>query len=209
MKPILLRPLPLTFYLRNDVVQIARDLLGKSLFSTIGGELTGGIITETEAYQGPDDMASHAYNNRRTMRTEVMFAEGGISYVYLCYGIHCLLNVVTNRVDIPHAVLIRALFPTHGIEIMEQRRKRKTLLCNGPGALAQALGIQRLHNGLSLAKEPLWIEDRGLSVEPEEIRAGPRVGIEYAKEHALLPWRFTLDPRHNSLASSKSDRVKL
>ncbi|MBI2812247.1 MAG: DNA-3-methyladenine glycosylase [Candidatus Melainabacteria bacterium] len=183
--------LPLSFYQRDDVVLIARELIGKKLFSTIGGELTGGTIIETEAYRGPDDRACHAYNNRRTPRTEVMFHNGGIAYVYLCYGMHNLLNVVTSCQGNPHAVLIRALTPTHGSQTMLRRRKR-TPLTNGPGALCQALGITREHNTLPFDKSPLWIENG--DPLPPKILATPRIGVEYAKEDALRPWRFVLQP---------------
>lgn len=184
------RALPHSFYLRPDVVTIARELIGKVVFSSIDGVLTGGIITETEAYRGPEDKASHAYNNRRTARTEVMFCEGGIAYVYMCYGIHFLLNVVTNSKDIPHAVLIRALHPIEGIKQMEERRKTPKNLCKGPGSVCQALGINRSHNGLSLQKPPLWIEDHGHTIDTIEV--GPRIGIDYAGEDARLPYRFFL-----------------
>lgn len=153
--------------------------------------LTGGMILETEAYRGPEDRASHAFNNRRTKRTEVMFQKGGIAYVYLCYGIHCLFNVVTNKNEIPHAILIRAIAPDCGINKMFQRRKKKKLhftLTSGPGSVCQALGIHLIHNGHTLTKPPIWIEDRGYT--PKNIHVGPRIGIEYAKEDALLPWRF-------------------
>jgi DNA-3-methyladenine glycosylase len=182
--------LSLDFYQQEDVVNIARDLIGKSIFTQFEGKLTGGVIIETEAYKGPEDLASHAYNNRRTLRTEVMYHAGGIAYVYICYGIHCLLNVVTNRIGIPHAVLIRALYPTHGIEFMQERRKKLSALCLGPGTLTQALGVTRLHNGISLMHAPLWIEDTGFAIDRNLIIATPRIGIAYAKEHALLPWRF-------------------
>ncbi len=188
--------LPSSFYIRDDVVQIARDLLGKWLFTQLDGQpITGGIIVETEAYAGEKDRASHAYNMRRTKRTEVMFHEGGISYVYLCYGMHYLLNIVTNKKETPHAVLIRAILPSVGVETMLQRRRKTRLdnrLTSGPGSTAQALGITHKHNGLSLASSQLWIEDREIILSGQEILAGPRIGIEYAQEDALLPWRFLL-----------------
>lgn len=195
------KTLDLLFYERDDVVQIAQDLLGKFLFSTIDGAITGGVITETEAYRGAEDRACHAYNNRRTKRTEVMFQRGGISYVYLCYGIHSLLNIVTNVHGIPHAVLIRGLTPTHGLELMEMRRGKKENLCAGPGALTQALGITLEHNALPLDQPPLWIEESGIDIPKSGILSSPRIGVAYAKEHALLPWRFFL-------ASSPSMRYK-
>ena len=189
------------FYERDDVVQIAKELIGKMLFSMIDKKLTGGIIIETEAYRGAEDRACHAYNNRRTKRTEVMFQKGGIAYVYLCYGIHPLLNIVTNTAEIPHAVLIRALSPTHGLEIMKTRRRHKDNLCTGPGNLTQALGITLKHNGLPLNQPPLWLEESAISIRENQIISTPRIGVEYAQEHALLPWRF-------SLASSLCIRYK-
>lgn len=180
--------MPPSFFLNEDVVQVAHDLIGKHLFSSINGELVGGMIIETEAYRGPDDRACHAYGNRHTKRTEVMFHEGGIAYVYLCYGIHPLLNVVTGPENHPHAVLIRALQPTHGLEIMKNRRGGKDNLCSGPGVVTQALGITLQHNGLSLLAPPLWIEER--EILKLNIMTSPRIGVEYAKEDALLPWRF-------------------
>lgn len=193
-----LEPLPLSFYEREDVVLIARELLGKTLFTEmIPGTITGGIITETEAYKGIEDKACHAYNNRRTPRTEVMYQRGGISYVYLCYGMHHLLNIVTNTQDIPHAVLIRAIYPCIGVETMLKRRNKSSLtkeLTSGPGALSQALGITKLHNGLSLLKKPLWIQDIEINLSEDKIQSSARIGVDYAKEHAKLPWRFTIDP---------------
>ncbi len=190
------RYLPPHFYQRDDVVLIAKELLGKALFSTIGGTLTGGIITETEAYRGPEDRACHAFNNRRTPRTEPMFQNGGIAYVYLCYGMHNLLNVVTGAEGIAHAVLIRAISPTHGLEKMLERRKKSKIcpaLTNGPGALCQALGITREFNRHPFNKEPLWIEETGVLPLPSQISATPRIGVDYAGEDAKLPWRFILD----------------
>lgn len=189
-------PLPFHFYQRDDVVQIAQELLGKKVFSTIGGILTGGMIIETEAYRGPDDRACHAYQYRRTPRNEVMFQRGGIAYIYLCYGMHHLLNVVTSGEGNPHAVLIRALHPTHGLKEMQKRRKKGSIdptLTNGPGALCQALRITREYNGHPLNQLPLWIEEGNLPFSHAKIYATPRIGIDYAKEDVKRPWRFVLD----------------
>jgi len=183
--------LPESFYIREDVIQLSKELLGKVLVTHIDGIITSGMITETEAYHAPEDKASHAYNNRRTPRTEVFYNTGGIGYVYLCYGIHNLFNVVTNKQDIPHAILIRAVEPLEGIDHMMQRRKKVKLdktLTAGPGALSQALGINKIHNKISLLGETVWIEDRSIKVE--SIIATTRVGIDYAEEYIDKPWRF-------------------
>jgi len=185
--------LPVDFYLRDDVVQISRDLLGKVLCTRIRGVLTRAVITETEAYAGVTDKASHAYGDRRTRRTEPMYAEGGTAYVYLCYGIHHLFNVVTNVEGIPHAVLIRGGRPLAGIPTMLRRRgktKLESSLLGGPGSTAQALGIHTRMTGLSLLGERIWIEDHGITVSMDRIRVGPRVGVDYAEEDAALPYRF-------------------
>lgn len=189
-----MKPLPLSFYQHTDVQLLAKQLLGKYLLTNFGN-LTGGMIIETEAYQGPEDRASHSFGGRRTKRNEVMFQQGGICYVYLIYGLHYLLNVVTNTHDVPHCVLIRALKPEIGIDEMLRRRHKQKLdktLCSGPGTLTQALGIDRNCNGLPLDKSPIWIEDRGIIVKDKDIEIGPRIGIDYAGEHALLPWRYCL-----------------
>lgn len=193
--------LPLSFYQQSDVLQLSQQLLGKFLLTNINKQLTGGMIVETEAYRGPEDRASHAYGMRRTKRTEVMYWEGGHAYVYLCYGIHTLFNVITNRQDIPHAILIRALEPTDGIETMLKRRhkvKADRTLTSGPGALTQALGITLAQNGALLTGSTVWIEDRGITIPVNEIITSPRVGIAYAREDALLPWRFRI--KHNQWA---------
>ena len=181
------------FYLRDDVVTISRDLLGKVLCTDIDGTLTRLMITETEAYAGVSDKASHACGGRRTRRTEPMFSEGGTVYVYLCYGIHHLFNVVTNRAGTPHAVLIRAGKPVSGTERMLQRRKKKTAdksLLAGPGSLARAMGITTHDTGCSLLDGPIWIEDHGIDVDDDSISVGPRVGVDYAGDDALRPYRF-------------------
>ena len=180
------------FYLRDDVVQISKELLGKYLLTKFNGKLTGGIITETEAYAGITDKASHAYGNRRTNRTEVMYHEGGKAYIYLCYGIHSLFNIVTNKKDIPDAVLIRAIKPTEGIDIMMKRRNKKTHnLISGPGTVAQALGMNTIHSGLDLCGNKIWLEDNGTNTS-NEIITSTRIGVSYAEEDALLPYRFHL-----------------
>ncbi|MDQ6469883.1 DNA-3-methyladenine glycosylase [Flavobacterium sp. LHD-80] len=156
-------------------------------------KITAGIIVETEAYFGIQDKASHAYGGRRTNRTEIMYSNGGISYVYLCYGIHHLFNIVTSVEGEPHAVLIRAIEPLTGKDIMEERRNTpcsKSAISSGPGSAAKALGIDASFNKKDLAGDEIWIEDHGIRYSEEEIAATPRVGVAYAQEDALLPWRF-------------------
>ena len=185
--------LPYSFYQQDDVINLAVQLLGKQLFTLINGELTGGTIVETEAYNGVLDKASHAYKGRFTPRTAPMYEEGGISYVYLCYGIHHLFNVVTGTKNNPHAVLIRGIEPTAGLSTMLKRRNMQSLaprITAGPGALAQALGIDRKLNAKDLLGDEIWIEDNNIQYRSEEIVASPRVGVAYAEDHALLPWRF-------------------
>lgn len=183
------------FYMRDDVVEVAGDLLGKVLCSDFDNITTKVIITETEAYAGVGDRASHAYGGRRTPRTEPMFAEGGIAYVYLCYGIHHLFNVVTGRRDNPLAVLVRAGRPFAGVEEMLTRRGKdradKKLLA-GPGSLSQALGIRTELSGASLSGTSVWIEDHGIEIANTAIDVGPRIGVDYAAEDAALPYRFVV-----------------
>ena len=185
--------LPLSYYLNKDVLFLAKDLLGKVLFTQLEGQITAGIIVETEAYFGEIDKASHAYGGRRTNRTEIMYSEGGVSYVYLCYGIHHLFNIVTSVKGEPHAVLIRAIEPLIGTEIMEQRRNMpitKSAISSGPGSAAKALGIDNTFNKKELGGEEIWIEDHGIKYTENDIAATPRVGVGYAQEDAFLPWRF-------------------
>jgi DNA-3-methyladenine glycosylase len=181
------------YYQNEDVVGLAKDLLGKVLYTRVGDEITAGIIVETEAYFGIKDKASHAYGGRRTNRTEIMYGAGGIAYVYLCYGMHNLFNVVTSVENDPHAVLIRGIEPLVGIEVIEERRNMpyiKGAISAGPGSAAKALGIDKAFNAKDLNGDEIWIEDHGILYKEEDIAASPRVGIAYAKEHALLPWRF-------------------
>lgn len=185
--------LPYSFYLNDDVNALATQLLGKQLFTNVNGLITGGTIVETEAYMGVVDKASHAYGGRLTERTKTMYLEGGVCYVYLCYGIHNLINVVTASLNTPHAVLIRGIEPTTGIETMLSRRNMPVLKPNltaGPGALSKALGIDRTMNGKDLTGDEIWIEDSNILFSPDQIVAVPRVGVAYAADHALLPWRY-------------------
>lgn len=186
--------IPLQYYFNEDVVAVAKDLLGKRLVTHINGMKTAGIIVETESYRGPEDKASHAYNNRRTQRTETMFKQGGCAYIYLCYGIHHLLNIVTGQQDVPHAVLIRAIEPVEGIEHMLVRRNMDEVehrLTAGPGVVSKAMGITREMDGVALNGSQIWLE-QGRSVASKDIIESPRVGVAYAEEDALLPWRFRL-----------------
>ena len=190
------KKLKIDFYLNENVVEVSRLLLGKKLCTFFDGQYTTGIITETEAYNGIEDKASHAYGNRLTPRTEVMYREGGVSYIYLCYGIFSLFNVVTNKAGTPNAVLIRAIKPVDGVEIMEHRRKKKykdNKFTGGPGTLSQALGIHYSQTGTSLMSNIIWIEETGIIIRKKNIITGPRVGVDYAGEDAKLPFRFIIN----------------
>lgn len=194
--------LPQRFYERKDVLQIAKELLGKVIMTRFDGMATAAMITETEAYAGAGDRASHAYGGRRTNRTEVMYAHGGVAYVYLCYGIHHLFNVVTHEADTPHAVLVRAAEPLEGIDTMLYRRNKLSVtpaLTSGPGAMSMALGIHTRHTGLSLQGAEITIEDRGIKVRQTDIVATPRIGVAYAMDDAFLPYRFYI--RDNKFVS--------
>ena len=183
------------FYKRDDVLLISRELLGKVLCTNFHGKLTSGIIVETEAYAGVTDKASHAYGGRRTNRTKTMYASGGIAYVYLCYGIHHLFNIVTNKENIPHAVLIRAIQPRDGIDIILQRRKKKKVdrsLMAGPGSLTRSLGITVKDSGTLLMDNLIWLEDQNIQIKNQDILASPRVGVQYAGKDANNPWRFRI-----------------
>ena len=188
-----MKKLPRDFYERPDVTRIARDLIGKVLVSRIGGHPTSGRIVETEAYEGVSDRASHAYGGRRTSRTEVMFGRGGTAYVYLCYGIHYLFNVVTHGKDTPHAVLVRGIEPVRGIPEMLGRTGKRSgdpTLGRGPGNVTKALGITTAQTGLSLLGSELYIADDGY-ITPD-LEESVRIGVDYAGEDALLPYRFSI-----------------
>ncbi len=200
-----LKKLEYSFYNRDDVVQIAKELLGKVLVTIFNGERTSGRIVETEAYAGSVDRASHAYGHRRTARTEVMFNKAATAYVYLCYGIHHLFNVVTNKKDIPHAILVRALEPLEGIDIMLKRTGKKELdysLTRGPGNVSKALGLNTRHTGTSLLKNEIFIGDDGFRIDPDSILSTARIGVDYAGEDAKLLYRFIV--KGNKYVSGKN-----
>lgn len=184
--------LPLSWFEGTDVVQMARALLGKIIVTEFDGIRTSGRISETEAYAGESDRASHCYGGRRTARTEIMYGAGGFAYVYLCYGIHHLFNVITNKEEMPQVVLIRAIQPLEGVELIRERLGKAVTvpvhkLAGGPGLVTKALGIRTAHTGLALDKL-ISIWDDGYI--PEEILTGPRIGIDYAQEDKDLPYRF-------------------
>lgn len=182
------------FY-QNDAVTAAEKLVGKLIVREINNEKIIARIVETEAYAGPYDKASHAYNNRKTDRTEVMFKKGGHVYVFLIYGIHHCFNIVTEKKGVPSAVLIRAVEPVAGIDLIRENRniksKRVEDLTNGPGKLAQALKIDLSFNGYNLITgSKLYILD------PENdnlnVKSSKRINIDYAEEYKNKKWRFYL-----------------
>jgi len=198
--------LPKEFYTQDNVVSVAKQLLGKVLYTRIDNVVSAGIICETEAYAGIADKASHAYGNKRSTRTEIMYNEGGCAYVYLIYGMYSLFNVVTNLAGVPHAVLVRSIIPYQGLEIMQQRRNGKELSLKdgiGPGRLSRLLGINYKMTGILLAKsgkgDAIWIEDIGIDILENKIQTGKRVGIDYAKEDAELLYRFWIQSNEFSL----------
>lgn len=191
------------FYTRNDVLVVARDLLGKLLVVPgPKGERVSGRIVEVEAYRGPEDRASHAYGGRRTKRTETMYREGGVAYVYFVYGMYYQFNVVSGVADVPHAILVRALEPVEGLEIMRARRRLHPdhNLTNGPGKLCIAMGIERGLDGADLLGERVWIEDFE-TLTSGRIARGPRIGIDYAEKWVDKPWRFWI--RDNEFVSRR------
>jgi len=178
--------------LSDNVVDIAKQLIGIEIYTCINNQITAGIITETEAYAGETDKASHAYGGRRTPRTETMYRSAGTAYIYLCYGMHHLFNIVTGPQEIPHAVLIRGIEPTHGEEIMRARTNKPTgkLLLDGPGKASKALGITTAANGLSIDGSMIGLRHPSFDIGQLTILEGPRIGVDYAGLDALLPYRF-------------------
>ncbi len=196
--------LPREFYIRPDVLAVARDLLGKKLVvPNKSGKRVAGIIVETEAYRGPEDRASHAYGGRRTNRTETMYGMGGTAYVYFVYGMYNQFNVVTNIENIAHAVLVRALEPVEGLDVIKRRRPGRSEYewTSGPGRLCLSLGIDRRLDKADLLGGRVWIEE-GISVSPRQIARGPRIGIDYAGEWIDKPWRFWI--KDNPFVSKRS-----
>ena len=189
-----MKKLSLQFYERQDVIRIAKELIGKIIVTKFDGITTSARIVETEAYIGLSDRASHSYGGRRTARNEHMYAHAGTAYVYICYGMHHLFNVVTNKKDIPDAVLIRAVEPLKGIEHMLKRTGKKTLdntLTKGPGNAAKALGISKEHSGSNLHKGEISIIEDRYRVDDSMIGISGRIGVEGAgKEAASMPYRF-------------------
>jgi len=206
-----MKKLPLSFYLREDVLAIAKELLGKVLVTNWDGELTSGRIVETEAYAGETDRASHA-SKGRTERTEVMYGTGGRAYVYLCYGIHQMFNIVTSKEGEPHAILIRAIEPIEGKEIMLERTGKKEwdeTITSGPGRVGKALGFHTSQCGLSLVSDELYIADDGYKLKESDIVSSPRIGVEYAGEHAEWHYRFYLkESMYVSGRKTKTSKAK-
>jgi DNA-3-methyladenine glycosylase len=203
-----MQKLSLEFYQRSNVLHIAKDLLGKVLVTKWNNTVTSARIVECEAYAGITDRASHAYGARRTKRNEIMYAHGGFAYVYLCYGIHHLFNVVTNVNEVPHAILIRAGEPLEGVKEMLKRTGKEKLdntLTRGPGNFSKALGIYTAHSGLSLSDKKLFIADDGFRYKKKEIVASPRIGVDYAGNDALLPYRFYV--KGNPFVSGKPNQA--
>jgi DNA-3-methyladenine glycosylase len=193
--------LPASYYQNNDVVFLAQNLIGKTIVSMVDDQLTSGIITETEAYRGINDKACHAHLGRFTERTKIMYETGGVAYVYLCYGIHNLFNIITNTNEQADAILIRAVEPVDGIATMLERRGKEKLdktLTSGPGNFSKAFGLDRSHYGEDLTGDVVWItssvhSDEAQKVSNTDITASKRVGIDYAEEDKDLPWRFYLN----------------
>lgn len=188
-----MKKLDTSFYQREDVTAIARELLGKLIVTRWNGITTSGRIVETEAYRGQTDRASHAWGGRRTSRTEIMYGPGGYAYVYLCYGMHHLCNVVTHVSGTPHAVLLRAMEPLEGITEMAKRTGKPAgsiSLGAGPGNMSRALGIRTMHNGYFLRSADFFLADDGTAIPEPDIVATPRIGVDYAGADALLPYRF-------------------
>lgn len=199
-----MKKLTIDFYNRKNVLQIAKELLGKILTTNLEGIVTSGRIVETEAYIGITDKASHAWAGKRTPRNEHMYATAGTGYIYMCYGIHQMFNVVTNEKETPDAILIRAIEPIEGIESMLQRTGKQKLdntLTKGPGNVGKALGIHKIHSGINLLQNVIFIAADDFEWDETNIGSSKRIGVEYAGADALLPYRFYI--RGNKYVSAK------
>jgi DNA-3-methyladenine glycosylase len=200
-----MKKIPLSFYSRKDVVIIARELIGKILVTNFDGIITSGRIVETEAYVAIIDKASHSFGGKRTARNEHMYAPAGTAYVYICYGLHHMMNIVTNEKNIPDAVLIRAVEPITGIDIMLQRTGKKVLdktLTRGPGNVGKALGIFKHHSGNHLLGNEIFLAEDTIKIPAENIGISARIGVESAGQDALLPYRFYV--KSNKYVSGKN-----
>lgn len=180
------------FYQRN-ALEVAPELLGLILVHKSSEGITKGKIVEVEAYLGTIDAAAHSYKNIRSPRTTIQYGVGGYAYIYLIYGMHYCMNIVTNKVNVPEVVLIRALEPVDGIELMKQRRGSDKIknLCSGPGKLCQAMGINKSHYGMDLCKGTLYLETPKIH-ERLEIETSKRINIDYAGEAKDYLWRYTI-----------------
>jgi DNA-3-methyladenine glycosylase len=200
-----MKKIPLSFYKRKDVVLIAKELIGKIIITHFDGKLTSARIVETEAYVGHIDKASHAFGGKRTARNEHMYAAAGTAYVYICYGLHHMMNIVTNDKNIPDAVLIRAVEPIDGIETMAKRTGKKAndkTITRGPGNVGKALGIFKHHSGNYLLGNEIYLADDNSKIPEENIGISARIGVESAGKDALLPYRFYL--KGNKYVSGKN-----
>jgi DNA-3-methyladenine glycosylase len=200
-----MKKIPLSFYIRKDVVMIAKDLIGKLIVTNFNGSITSGRIVETEAYVAITDKASHSFGGKRTARNEHMYAAAGTAYVYICYGLHQMMNVITNDKNIPDAVLIRAVEPLEGINIMLKRTGKKTLdktLTRGPGNVGKALGIFKHHSGNHLLGNKIYLMNDNAKINEEQIGTSVRIGVESAGADSLLPYRFYL--KGNKYVSGKN-----
>ena len=200
-----MKKIPLSFYTRKDVVEIAKDLIGKIIVTNFDGNITSGRIVETEAYVALTDKASHSFGGKRTARNEHMYAGAGTAYVYICYGLHHMMNIVTNDKDIPDAVLIRAVAPIEGIDIMLKRTGKRILdktLTRGPGNVGKALGIFKHHSGHHLLGNKIYLLDDGFKINEQQIGKSARIGVESAGADSLLPYRFYL--KGNKYVSGKN-----
>jgi DNA-3-methyladenine glycosylase len=188
-----MKKLPLSYYAQKDVVSISKDLIGKIIVTNFDGIITSGRIVETEAYIAFTDKASHSFSGKRTPRNEHMYSAAGTAYVYICYGMHQMMNIVTNENNIPDAILLRAVEPLQGIDHMLKRRGKKQsdkTLTRGPGNVGKALGISKLHSGFSLLGNEIYLMEDHFKISPEQIGISPRIGVESAGKDAKLPFRF-------------------